>query len=73
MSMPNEETIRELRNLYPPGTRIRLIHMKDEWYVPDGSLGTVKMVDDIGTIHVCWDMGSSLGLIADEDEFEIIK
>jgi len=67
------EKIEELRALYKPGTRIKLIHMDDKWGCRlDGSMGTVEKVDDAGTIHVHWDMGSSLGLLIGEDEFEII-
>ena len=39
-------------------------------YRPDlkeGALGTVLHVDDIGTIHVSWDCGSSLGVVLGED------
>ena len=35
-----------------------------------GCQGTVRWVDDMGTIHVSWDCGSSLGLIPGEDEFK---
>jgi len=37
-----------------------------------GCIGTVKDVDDMGTVHVVWDNGSSLGLIVDEDNFHIV-
>lgn len=32
-----------------------------------GVLGTVLYVDDMGTIHVSWDCGSSLGVVLGED------
>ena len=32
-----------------------------------GDKGTVDYIDDIGTIHVNWDKGSSLGIIYGED------
>ena len=41
-------------------------------YLPIGSEGTVTGVDDIGTIHVKWDCGSSLGVVYPEDKCEII-
>ena len=28
-----------------------------------GDKGTVRFVDDIGTIHISWDCGSSLGAV----------
>ena len=69
----SKEKLEELRTKYKPGTRIKLIHMDDKWGCRlDGSLGTVEHIDDAGTIHMHWDRGSSLGLIPDEDEFEII-
>ena len=78
----NKEKIEALRKQYPPGTRIHLIKMKDEWMQKicrerniqfEGTLGTVQHVDDAGTIHMHWDIGSSLGLIPDIDEFKIVK
>ena len=39
------------KKLYPPGTRIELISMKDPYApVPAGTRGTVKFVDSMGTI-----------------------
>ena len=55
------------------GMRVRLIKMDDVQAPPIGTIGTVTGVDDIGTIHVHWDTGSSLGLIPDEDEWEVVE
>jgi len=63
------ERLKALREQYPRGCRVRLNHMNDP-YRPDlreGALGTVLRVDDIGTIHVSWDYGSSLGVVLGED------
>ena len=38
-----------------------------------GDLGTVISVDDIGTIHVSWDKGGSLGVAFGEDLCEKIE
>lgn len=54
---------------FPKGTRVKCIDMHDKWAVPSGTCGTVMFVDAIGTIHVNWDNGSTLGLIIEEDEF----
>ena len=62
-----------LKTQYPEGTRIRLIYMEDARAVQPGSEGTVRLVDDAGTIHVNWDNGRSLGIIPDVDSFEIIQ
>lgn len=61
---PSKETVTRLREKYPEGTRVELLYMGDDPYsklVP-GDKGTVKHIDDMGTIHVSWDKGSSLGL-----------
>ena len=65
--------IKSLKQRYPIGSRIKCISMKDEISVPPNTYGTIKNVDDMGTIHVNWDNGSTLGLIADVDEFELIN
>lgn len=72
----NRENVLALKKEYPAGTRVMLLaDMKDDYnkYNNKGLCGTVKGVDDIGTIHTQWDNGSSLGLILEEDKFEIIK
>lgn len=38
-----------------------------------GEKGTVVAVDDMGTIHVRWDCGSSLGIAYGEDSCRVIK
>lgn len=62
-----------LRKIYPPGTKIQLIMIDDAQAPPSGTIGTVTCVDDIGTIHMKWNNGSSLGLVPDDDEFVIVK
>lgn len=59
---------------YPKGTRIELISMDDP-YAPlePGTKGTVVHVDDMGTIHMQWDNGRTLGLIPGEDSFKVIE
>lgn len=59
-----------LRTAYPEGTRVCLVKMDDDQAPPIGTKGTVRCVDDIGTIHVNWDNGSSLGVVWGEDEVE---
>ena len=62
--------IQRAKMLYPPGTRIELGEMSDPYApVPLGTRGTVKFVDDMGTIHPQWDNGRTLGLIYGEDSF----
>ena len=54
MSMIKPWQLEQLRKEYPIGTRVELIHMDDPYnkkLVP-GCKGTVRWVDDWGTIHV---------------------
>jgi hypothetical protein len=56
------------------GDRVRLIHTNDPHVtLAPGALGTVALVDDMGTVHVRWDNGTELGLVADEDAFELVR
>ncbi len=58
------------RENYPPGTRLLLNHMNDPLSpVPDGTRGTVKVIDDMAQIHMAWDNGRTLPLNSDEDSF----
>ena len=62
------------KNMYPKGTRIELIHMDDPYNpIEPGTKGTVEYVDDMGTIHMKWDNGRTLGLVAGEDSFKVIQ
>ena len=71
--MTSSEKLKQLRDTYKAGVRVRLIHMYDEPQMAKGLEGTVEDVDDIGQIHVRWDNGSGLALIVGADLFEIIK
>lgn len=73
MNFPNKEIIEHLRRTYPAGTTVELVRMNDDQAPPVGTRGTVIFVDDIGTIHVRWDTGSSLGLAFGEDVCRIVK
>lgn len=65
---PSKETVERLRKTYPQGTRVELISMSDPYTkLKPGDRGTVSFVDDIGTVFVCWDCGSGLGVAYGED------
>ena len=71
--MPNRNEIERLRTLMPKGTRVKLIHMSDDPRpIPDGTLGTVDHVDDVGDVHTKWDNGRYLAFIPSVDTYEII-
>jgi len=65
----SEQTVERLKKDYPIGARVELISMSDPYNtkLTPGCRGTVTAVDDIGTIHVAWDCGSSLGVAYGED------
>ena len=74
MTTIHPEMVKQLKEYYTPGTRVRLIHMSDPYTnLCQGDRGTVTMVDDIGTIHVNWDRGSMLGIVFGEDECRRIE
>lgn len=62
-----KEILEKLRKQYSPGTRVELIRMEDIQAPPTGTQGTVIGVDDIGSIMVSWDNGSSLSVVYGED------
>lgn len=68
-----QDFVKRLKERYPKGTKVRLLGMEDIQAPPVGTLGTVMFVDDIGTIHVRWENGSSLGLVWGEDSFEEVR
>ena len=67
--MINEIQLQKLKAKYPVGTRIKLVKMDDIQSPPPGTLGTVIGVDDIGSLLVRWDNGSSLNLLLEIDYF----
>lgn len=68
--MISKEIIEKLKEIYPVGTRVKLIQMEDIQAPPTGTLGTVYGVDAIGSILVKWDNGSTLNVIFREDIIE---
>ena len=65
---PSDEVVKRLRGEFPEGTRVALVRMDDPYSkLEPGDRGSVKGVDDGGTIHVSWDKGSSLGIAYGED------
>ena len=68
----NRELVAMLRQEYPSGARVKLLQMGDIQAPPIGTLGTVRAVDDIGTIHVDWDNGCGLGVVYGQDCCAII-
>lgn len=71
MKQLHPEMLQQLKTYYTPGCRVRLVRMDDPYSkLCPGDTGTVDSVDSIGTIHVSWDSGSSLGIAFGPDECE---
>lgn len=48
----SQKQVEKIKEQYPVGTRIELIHMDDPYGpVEAGTKGTVESVDDAGTLH----------------------
>ena len=55
-----------------PGTRVRLVMMSDPYPVPVGTVGIVEGRDALGDYLVSWSNGSTLKLIPEIDEWEVL-
>ena len=60
MIFPSRETVKQIRNEFPKGTRVELVSMDDRQAPPPGTKGTVIGVDDTGSLLMRWDNGSGL-------------
>lgn len=70
----DEMQVDEIKSKYPRGTIVECIEMSgDTAVVPSGTRGVVSDVDDVGTIQVCWENGSTFSLISTKDRFKIVK
>lgn len=68
MSLITLDALAALREQYPSGTRVELLRMDDPQAPPIGTKGTVRGVDDTGSIMVAWDGGGSLHVLYGVDE-----
>lgn len=55
------------------GDRIRMVHCADP-YAPirPGEKGVIDHIDDVGTLHMAWDSGRTLGVCLNEDSVQKI-
>ena len=68
-----KERVEHLRKRYPIGTKIELLEMDDVQAPPIGTVGTVYGVDDLGSLLVRWENGSSLSVIDGVDRVKKIR
>ena len=73
MKHPTEKELTALREKYSTGTIVKLISMNDVQSPPVGTIGEVTLIDDMGSVHVNWQNGSTLALIPDVDSWGILK
>ncbi len=73
MGMINSKSLEKLRKKYPVGKVVELVKMDDIQAPPVGTKGVVEFIDDIGTIHIKWENGSSLGVVYGVDICRIIE
>lgn len=67
MKFPSREIVERILREYPAGTRVELVRMDDAQAPPVGTKGTVKGVDDTGSLLMRWDNGSGLNVVYGED------
>lgn len=67
MQFPSKEVVERIRSEYPAGTRVELVRMDDPQAPPVGTKGTVKGVDDTGSLLMRWDNGRGLSVVYGED------
>lgn len=67
MRFPSREEVAKVREQYPIGCRVVLERMDDLQAPPIGTEGTVRGIDDTGSVMVDWDNGSGLHVVYGED------
>ena len=73
MQFPDKKTVARVRAQYPPGTRVELLEMDDPQAPPVGTRGTVIWVDNIASLCMRWDNGSTLNVVYGQDRVSIVK
>ena len=64
---PSRAVVEQLRKQYPVGCRVILCKMDDPQAPPVGTKGTVRYVDDIGSLGIAWGNGCGLSAAYGED------
>ena len=70
---PSRELVESLRKRYPVGCRVELLRMDDPQAPPVGTKGTVRGVDDIGSVMVAWDNDCCLSVAYGEDACKVVS
>ena len=68
------EILKQLREDYPPGTKVVLDEMNDPYRdMPAGMTGEILFIDDAGCAHIAWANGSTLAAIHGIDRFHKVE
>ena len=65
----------KLRERYPIGTRVKLLHMgnDDPDPIPPGTKGTIDWIDDASHVNIQFDNGRNLGMVYGVDHFRALS
>ena len=64
------EVLKQLREEFPPGTKVVLDEMCDPYReMPAGLMGEIMFIDDTGSAHIAWENNSTLACIHGVDRF----
>lgn len=59
---------------YEPGESVQLVRTSDAYTeLEPGTRGWVTSIDELGTVHVAWGSGSTLGMVPGLDEIERVS
>jgi len=72
-SIISKAALEARRERFKVGSRVELISVNDPYTkLKPGDQGRVEFIDDIGTVHIVWDNGSSLGAAYGEDHIKLV-
>ena len=63
----------EIKKKYPIGSIIKPPKMDDPYAPQIGTIGEIADIEDIGSLLIKWENGSSLRVTAHDDKIEIVK
>lgn len=64
--------IQHLKETYLPGMRVIVTLQQGDFTPEEGTVGTIKLVDDDGNLHILWDNGDERNIIQDTKVIEVI-
>ncbi|MGL5042628.1 MAG: DUF4314 domain-containing protein [Fusobacteriaceae bacterium] len=67
------ESVEQIKQKYPTGTQVQLVHMEGEPHMKRGLKGIIQKIDDIGQIHIKWENGCTLAINVNKDVFTVLK